>query len=399
MFDHRQAFDAVVIIGGRGRGRIGPDLVDMGDRNMVDISDATQRTPVQISGGVIDGDGHIREDMAAIAGYVGDPYRKPFSQGKMRVAFPPLDHFHGTPVEVRGGTRGTVGPPEWLAFLQEVGIESTVLYPTMALAVGKIRDVLWAKTLTGAYNDWLKATYLDFSDRFKAMAIIPMQDPAAAVRELERAVDGLGFQGGMLPSHGLPNHLGSKCYWPVYEAAEDLNCAIAVHGGCHDGFGFDDMNVYAPVHALGHPAGQLVSLAGMVFNGVFDRFPRLRVAYLEGGVAWILMALERFDESEETHVAFDEEGPALNGRDVAAYILDLIADGHIFFGCEGGERDLPYVIDTIGAGAFMYSSDFPHEVTTESCLEEMSGLTSGQLSVAATEGILRANAQRFYRLS
>ena len=86
--------------------------------------------------------------------------------------------------------------------------------------------------------------------------------------------------GAMLPSTGLPNHLGAIEYWPVYEEAERLGCCLAVHGGAHSGIGLDYMNVYTPVHALGHPFGITISFAGILFNGIFDRYPGLRMAFL-----------------------------------------------------------------------------------------------------------------------
>ena len=108
------------------------------------------------------------------------------------------------------------------------------------------------------------------------MALIPLQDPAAAVEELRRAVQDLGMRGAILPSTGLKSHLGAKEYWPVYAEAERLGCCLAVHGGCHSGLGMDDLNVYTPVHALGHPYGMGIAFAGIVFNGICDKFPGIR---------------------------------------------------------------------------------------------------------------------------
>ena len=59
----------------------------------------------------------------------------------------------------------------------------------------------------------------------------------------------------MLPTNGLPEPLGNKTFWPVYEEANRLGCCLAVHGGCHDRWGLDHFNMYVPVHALGHPWG------------------------------------------------------------------------------------------------------------------------------------------------
>src|SRR5437762_2518286 len=83
---------------------------------------------------------------------------------------------------------------------------------------------------------------------FDLMALIPLQDPPAAVAELRRAVRELGMRGAMLPATGLPENLGAKAYWPVYEEADRLGCALAIHGGCHDGLGMDNLNVFPAVH-------------------------------------------------------------------------------------------------------------------------------------------------------
>ena len=160
-----------------------------------------------------------------------------------------------------------------------------------------------------------------------------MQEPASAVVEPRRAVTELGFRGAMLPTNGLKGHLGSAEYWPVYEAAATLGCAIATHSGAHGDFGLDYLNPYAGVHALGHPFGTMISFAGIVLNGVFDRFDTLKVAFLEGGVAWMLMMLERLDRSYDTHLPYDPRGDFVHLRDgehVSGYIKRKMAEGQIF---------------------------------------------------------------------
>ena len=169
--------------------------------------------------------------------------------------------------------RPAVGPKGWLDFLDDVGIEWTVLYPTTALAYGKIVSLDYAVAVSRAYNDWLYETYVKFNPRFKGMALIPMQDPEEAAKELRRAVTELGMLGAMMPSNGLPSPLGAKMYWPVYAEADRLGCCLAVHGGAHDRFGMDHMNMYVPVHALGHPWGLADQLRGHRLQRHLRPFP------------------------------------------------------------------------------------------------------------------------------
>ena len=86
-------------------------------------------------------------------------------------------------------------------------------------------------------------------------------------------VQELGFCAAVLPSHGLPNHLGSEMFYPVYEAAQELDVALSFHGGVHDGFGFDDFNVFAASTRSASRSACSSRCAGLVFNGVYERFP------------------------------------------------------------------------------------------------------------------------------
>ena len=353
---------------------------------------------------VIDGDGHIFEDADGISKFLPSPYRED-GPWPMHRLFPPLDHLHvqiGKLLPDAFGGGKPVGPKEWETFMEEVGIECAVLYPTVALAYGKMADLDWAIAVTRAYNDWLYETYMRASPRFKGVALLPLQDPPEAAKELRRVVKELGMVGAMLPTTNVKGHLGSKEFWPIYEEADRLGCAIAAHGGCHEGFNMDDMNVYAPVHALGHPFGQMVSFAGIVFNGLFERFPNVRWGFLEGGVAWLLVALERFDRSYETHITYDPRGEIFHlqpGERVSDYIRRHIKEGRVFVGCEGEEPDLPHAVRTVGAEPFVFSSDFPHEVNAEMCKHELGEvLESEELTAADKEAILVGNAKRFYKL-
>ena len=100
------------------------------------------------------------------------------------------------------------------------------------------------------------------------------RNPAPRSRSSRVALPGLGMTGGMLSGTGIKGNLGSKEYWPIYAEAERLGCPLAVHAGNHVNFGMDQMNVFAPAHAIGHPLAMMIGLGGLVFNGVFDRFPR-----------------------------------------------------------------------------------------------------------------------------
>jgi predicted TIM-barrel fold metal-dependent hydrolase len=349
----------------------------------------------------------------AIVDRLAEPYRAVRREavggwGPARVPrlFPPLGFLSSMPfvtAQAQGREPEETGadPASWEFFLDAVQIQRTVLYPTLGLTVGRIRDHDYAIALCRAYNDWLADTYVRHpSGRFQAAALLPMQVPEAAAAELRRAIEELGFCAGVVPANGLPSHLGEERYFPVYATAEQLDVGLAFHGGDgHDGLGFDDFNVFAAAHALGHPFSLLRALAGMLFNGVFERFPGLRVAYLEGGAAWILLAAERFSES------FAALQPVPSPRvlqlpadvSVAEHLRGLFQDGRIVLGCEGGEDQLATAIDYLGCTPFMFSSDFPHEVSAASCRHELAELDELSISAASKRALRGGTAASFYR--
>ena len=358
---------------------------------------------------VIDGDGHIFEDMDGIRKHMRGPAGQSHT-AKLLGVFPALDHLHHTlnkiPPDSFGiGSDGVFRDPGaggWVDFLDKAGIETAVLYPTGGLAYGRIVDPDYAIAVCAAYNDWLTETYSQVDGRFKGMALIPMQEPQAAVEELRRAVTDLGMSGAMLPSTGLMTHLGAKIYWPIYEEAQRLGCGLAVHGGAHQDMGMNTFNVFAATHAIGHPLGIMLGLASMLFNGVFDKFPSLKVAFLEGGVGWFLMAMERFAGSYGAFTPHDSREELLQlpeGQNVAEYMVSLCKAGRIMVGIEGDEPLLAHAVKMVGREAFMYSSDFPHEVNLASIRHEIEELLEiEELDADDKEAILHKNALAFYNL-
>jgi predicted TIM-barrel fold metal-dependent hydrolase len=363
--------------------------------------------------GLFDADGHVHEDVHAIITKMPGEWRK----GREKLVnnemaklhgmsiFPPLGYLSTIPTlgrsqDGRGPQEHGLDPDSWLYFLEAVGIERTVLYPTLGLTVGRVRDLDYSVVVTSAYNDWMADTYIHHpSGRFQAAALIPMQTPADAVSELRRAVVELGFKAAVLPAHGLPNHLGSEMYFPIYEAAQELDVALSCHGGIHDGFGWDDLNVFGPIHALGFPVSLLICLGGMVFNRVFELFPKLRVAFLEGGAAWMLMAAERFSESWASTGSLSGRAISLApGTSIRDYLTQLLQDGRIVIGCEGGEHHLVTAMQYFDCAPFMYSSDFPHEVSVKTCLHELEELNELEVDQESKRLLRGGTARKFYKL-
>jgi len=338
----------------------------------------------------VDSDGHIMENERELNEFMEEPY-KSMGYRSTRQMLPSLDGFHTPRIEPRKPDTfdRSVGPERWLEFLGRTGIEYAVLYPTEGLAYGHVVFPEWAVAYARTYNNWLYEKYLKVSPRFKGVALIPMQDVPNAVAELKRAVRDLGMVGAMIPSNGLNKHVGAKEYWPIYEEAERLDCALAVHGGSYSNLGFNTYTVFPATRALGMPFPLAIAMTGLMVDGVLDAFPRLRVGFLEGGTSWIPLVIDRLErEMEYGGLPYRlKKSPE-----------EYFRSGRIFVGCEGNEKALAYAIERVGPKPFMFASDFPHEISIANCMEEIDEVLEREdLKQEHKMAILGDNARRFYR--
>ena len=92
---------------------------------------------------------------------------------------------------------------------------------------------------------------------------------------------------------GEPGSLGDPFYYPIYDAAQELDVTISVHTGGVPQLDLRFFDRLIDVRCLQHPIGQMHQMVHTMFSGVFDRYPSLRMAFLESGSAWVLCMLER----------------------------------------------------------------------------------------------------------
>ena len=355
---------------------------------------------MKLKGSMLDADGHLIERDEELLEYMEPPYKGnntllgfPF--------FPTLDGYQRGAIMARLGIHKgyTINAKTWIEFLDGTGIESTVLYPTAGLAFNMIQDPTWAVPLARAYNNWFTDKFHKASpQRLKAVALVPIQDMPEAVKELRRAVTELGMVGAVLGANGaelgVRKPLGDPSFWPLYEEAERLDVPVALHGAPSASLGINFFYRFAQTHALEHPIAQIVQLTSMVMEGVFERFPKLRVAYLEAGAGWVPYIMDRLDRSYEVWSGkqVQEFSPWLKKRP-----SEYIRSGRIYFNCEGGEITLPYALKRIGHNAVLFASDFPHETNIERAKREIEELMRHEeLSDEAKQAIFHDNIVSFY---
>jgi predicted TIM-barrel fold metal-dependent hydrolase len=349
---------------------------------------------------VIDCDGHVVESITELADYMDASIRdQALAPPRNREGvFPSLDGFHhffrSEDAAHKGRERVTASEyrsgsgEDWVAFLDRADIEQSVMFTTEGLSVGFIQLPQYATKLCRSYNDYIADRYRKVSARLHPMALIPMQDPAAAVAELRRAVRELDLPGAMIPTTGLPLHMGHEFYWPVYEEAASLDCVLGFHGGSNRGIGIDSFTDWTGTHVLHHPLPLMIALTSLICHGVLDRYPDLRLGFFEGGCGWLVCLLDRLERDEQY-----SKGQARRG------LPDYLANGQILIGCEGEDESLAYLVQRVGVEPFAYSSDYPHEVDFVDAQRQIQrAMDRPDLTEGQKAAILGGNARRFYRL-
>jgi predicted TIM-barrel fold metal-dependent hydrolase len=278
----------------------------------------------------------------------------------------------------------------WLEFMDRCEIETAFLYPTAGLSIGWVREPDFAVALCKAYNDFLAEEFGKVSKRLQWVCLAPFQDPEEGAKEVRRAVTELGAVGVFTPAVGLRHALGDRLYHPIYAEAERLGVPITVHatvGGPHY-YGGDLFNRFIEVHTLSHPFAQMIQLTGMIFEGVPELFPRLKLAFMESGCSWVGFWMDRMDEEWEKRGEI--EAPECKRRP-----SEYVTSGRLYFHAEADEKSMPEAVRRLGADVLFYATDFPHwDHSAPHSIEEMK--EREDLSEEVKEKILSGTALKMY---
>ena len=326
---------------------------------------------------IIDADGHVSESLASLKRHLKTEYRnRPlFTTEAWDRSF--------------GGTLGkhNEDPKIQVTDMDIDGIDVQVIFPSH-LSLSAEKETELATDIARAYNDWLASFCASDPKRLKGVAMVALQDVNAAIKEARRAVEQLGFIGVMMPTNVRDQDIGKKEYWPFYEEIERLGVGLALHGGIraaermHGRF-----DTFISVHSLSFPFVCMAALTGLIFAGVPETFPKLRIAALEACCGWVPFLMDRLDEEFEKRF---REAPLLKKKPSA-----YMSSEQFFYAFELEESTVPYVIGRIGGDKLLYSSDYPHWDTSWPKTVRMFK-DRADISPADKQQIAWRNPQKFY---
>jgi aminocarboxymuconate-semialdehyde decarboxylase len=211
----------------------------------------------------------------------------------------------------------------------------------------------WAKPadtadLAKILNDHIAGLVNDYPKRFVGLGTLPMQDADLSIKELERCQQSLGLAGVQIGTHVNGWNLDDPRIFPVLEAAADLGAAVFVHPW--QMLGKDRMGLYWLPWLVGMPAETALSICTMIFGGVFEKLPHLRVAFAHGGGAFpgLIGRLEHGFNVRPDIVA------TANDRNPRDYLGQFYVDSLVH-----EPAMLQYMIDLLGSNRIALGSDYP----------------------------------------
>ena len=266
--------------------------------------------------------------------------------------------------------------------LAEQGVDMQVL--TLTTPGTHVETPATAARLASLVNDALAAVVHDKKGRFAALATLPLNDPAAAARELERAVTQLGLPGAMLFSNVNGVALADQRFWPLYEVASSLDAVLHIHPTAP--VGVEAMTDYWLMPLVGFPFDTTLAAAKLVFAGVCEKFPRIRwiLSHLGGAVPYLAERLDRgFHAFRECRANIP--------RPPSEYLRQLYYDTVNF-----DPQALQLALSFAGPGHILAGSDYPHQIgSIPAMLASIRGLPVSNDDKA---DILGNNAARLLKL-
>lgn len=288
---------------------------------------------------------------------------------------------------------GGYDPVARLADMDSERIDQAVLFPSIGLYAWAITDAPAAVSVAKAYNDWLASYCTADNSRLFGAAMIPVQDPDAAVSELRRARERLGFTAAFVrPNPCMGRSLQDPAYEPIWSAAEELGVTIGVHEGSSvivPTLGSDRPFNPLVLHAISHSFEEMLAFAQLVAFGVLERHPALKLVFLESGGGWAPFWVERLDEQAETFGGFCPEMRLKPSEYFAR---------QCWISYEVDEPTLPALLPFIGEDRVVWGSDYPHHDATFPGAVDAIERTISSLGQLQRTKVLGSNASVLYKL-
>ena len=273
--------------------------------------------------------------------------------------------------------------------MNSMGIDYQIVFPTPMLQLGMHPQPDVEIMLGKAYNRWMTETILPQQSRMKMLVYLPFCDPDACIEAIETFGDKPGVLGFCITATRYkPVHHNS--YMKLYAAIEETGKPLAFHAGYYWGDpSMMQINRFIGMHAISFVHFSILHVTNWVLNGLPERFPKLKLLWIESGLAWVPFIMQRLDFE---FLMRSSEAPLLKRRP-SEYIREM------FFSSQPLETSNMALteahFDAVNAETqLLYSSDWPHwDFNPPNSITNLPFLSKAQ-----KRNILGLNAARFFNL-
>jgi predicted TIM-barrel fold metal-dependent hydrolase len=242
--------------------------------------------------------------------------------------------------------------------MDAMGIDYNVLFPSPLLMLGQHPLAEIEVAIARAYNRWLVEKVLVAEKRIMSLLYLPFNDPEASLKVVEDFGDKPGVRGFMVTAvHFKPVH--DKAYMKLYRALEERGLALAFHASYlwDTETSVRQMNRFLSVHALTFPYYLMMHLTNWIVNGLPELFPKLRVAWIEGGIAFLPFLMMRLDHEYLMRIS---EAPLLK-RLPSDYMREMYYTSQPLETPPKSRHMIEPIFKMINADTqMMFASDYPH---------------------------------------
>ena len=290
-----------------------------------------------------------REGAAAGTGLIPGPVGNQSLGGRIQHPAGPVDPQSAAHAEVQ----------RLIYAMDMIGIDYSIMFPTPMLALGLHPNIEVEVKLSRGYTKWLLDEVVPIDSRIKLLVYLPFNDPEESLAVVRRFGDSPAVCGFMVTAARFrPAH--HNVYAPLYGELQERGLPLAFHAAYNwTEPSFMQLDKFIAVHALGFTFTNMIHLTNMVVNGIPERFPGLKLIWIESGLAWVPFLMQRLDNE---YVKRTSEAPLLR-RLPSEYMKDM------FFATQPLEaaihpEHLPALEATFATidaeRTVMYSSDYPH---------------------------------------
>jgi len=240
--------------------------------------------------------------------------------------------------------------------MDEQGVDAQVIYPTVGgQLLGKpFHDTELLAACCRAYNDWSLAYCRTDAERLRMAAMLPMQAPDLALEEVQRMIEEGAACFYLRPNPVRGRNLYHADYDRLWTAIAESGKPICIHdsGSPHLPSYGDRMDTHTSGHIIAHPFEAMVAMMSLIWFGVVERHPQLRVVHVEADAGWLPYWLQRMEQ----HYDFSgqAEHPELKRRPTAYFKSNFLV------AARGDERTLPAAVELVGEDYLTFNTDYPH---------------------------------------